>query len=51
MPEPPFVPSGDELDDDTLLAAAEQLETNKQKLEVDEDVFFYPSTDHREVIK
>jgi len=34
MPEPPFVPSGDELDDDTLLAAAQQLETNKRKWEV-----------------
>jgi len=48
MPEPFFVPSGDELDNKSLLAAAEQLETNKRKWEVDEDVPSYPSTDHME---
>jgi len=48
MPGPPFVPSCDDLDDDTLLATAEQLETNKRKCEVDEDVPSYPSIDHCE---
>jgi len=50
MPEPFFVPSGDELDNESLLAAAGQLETNKRKWEVDEDVPSYPSTDYCEEI-
>jgi len=50
MPEPYFVTSGDELDEDTFLAAAEQLETNKRKWEVDENVPSYPSIDHCEEV-
>jgi len=50
MPEPLFVPSGDELEVESLSATAKQLETNKRKWEVDEDVRSYQSTDHCEDI-
>jgi len=50
MPEPLEQFQDEDVEDDALLAATEQLERYKRKWDMEEDIVVYPDTEHREHI-